>query len=66
MVLTSEQLLHYYRGRVKNVVVQSDNGLSLQIPLVALRPFVSHSGIEGYFRLVTDNNNKLQSLEKLS
>lgn len=65
MYLSPQQLMHYYRGQAKNVVVQSDTGQSLQIPLSALRPYVGHQGIDGYFLVVTDDNDKLQTLEKI-
>ncbi|ODP97104.1 MULTISPECIES: DUF2835 domain-containing protein [Salinivibrio] len=57
---------HYYSGAAANVVVTSDQGLRLQIPASRFRPFLSHLGIRGRFKLVTDANHKFQSLMRVA
>jgi hypothetical protein len=65
MGLPARKLKEYYRGNVKNVVVTSDEGLRLQLPLSALRPYVRETGVYGYFDVVIDENNKLVHLEPI-
>ncbi|WP_158969062.1 DUF2835 family protein [Paraglaciecola sp. L3A3] len=56
----------FYQPGVNTVIMTDDNGKRIQLPVLNLRPFVSPTGIKGRFRLVVDNNNKLQSFEKIS
>lgn len=65
MVLPAHQLDEYYRGTVRYVVVQSDQGSTLQIPLNALRRFVTRDGIHGHFVVEVDDKRRLISLERV-
>lgn len=64
MGLSAEKLLEYYRGNVKNVVVTTDQGLHLQLPVNVLRPYVKKEGIYGVFVVYVDENNKFVRIEK--
>lgn len=64
MHMTVEQCEAYYTGAIKYVVVTCDDGMTLQLPIAKLRPFVTTVGIRGRFRLTTGPNNKFLSLEK--
>ena len=55
-----------YQGQIKYIIVETDQGLKLQLPAHNFRPFVNSNGIQGRFRLITDEQNKLQKIEKLS
>ncbi|MBL4630234.1 MAG: DUF2835 domain-containing protein [Paraglaciecola sp.] len=48
------------------VVMQADNGKRIQLPVKNLRPHVSPIGINGRFRLMIDENNKIKSFEKIA
>lgn len=63
--LTYQEFLHYYQGHASQVQVRLNTGQSLQLPAARLRPFLSHSGIRGQFRLTTDAQNKFVRLERL-
>ncbi|MCW8891603.1 MAG: DUF2835 domain-containing protein [Sedimenticola sp.] len=63
--LTSQEYLHYYRGQASAVIVQADDGRTLQLPANSLRPFVTASGISGRFELTLDDRNKLVELRRL-
>ncbi|MDP5253391.1 MULTISPECIES: DUF2835 domain-containing protein [unclassified Vibrio] len=63
--LTYQEFLHYYQGNVSHVQVRLTTGQQLQLPAARLRPFLSHSGINGQFRLTTDERNKFIRLERL-
>jgi hypothetical protein len=63
--ISPEQYHRYYRGSVNSVVTRAEDGRTLRFPAEQLRPFVSHSGIHGRFRIDFDSNNKLIGLTKL-
>ena len=63
--LTSEQYQAYYKGAAKFVHVQADDGRSLKFPASELQKFVTHSGIEGHFEIVFNEQNKLVSLNRV-
>lgn len=46
--------------------IRAESGARVQVPTKNLRPFVTSAGIKGRFRLITDQNNKLKSFEKIA
>ncbi|MFK7858527.1 MAG: DUF2835 domain-containing protein [Granulosicoccus sp.] len=66
LFLTPKQFEPYYSGQVKQVVVQSEQGLRLALPASELRKFVTRDGICGRFEITYNAQHKLVSLEKLS
>ncbi|MBT0587120.1 DUF2835 family protein [Alteromonas oceanisediminis] len=54
-----------YRQGYATVVVPTVDGKRVQLPSKNLRPFVGPKGIHGRFLLVTDEKNKLVSLQKI-
>ncbi|WP_299074366.1 DUF2835 family protein [uncultured Paraglaciecola sp.] len=58
-----EQL--YYPG-INTVVMRAENGKRIQLPVKNLRPHVSPIGINGRFRLIIDDDNKIVSFEKIA
>jgi hypothetical protein len=55
-----------YVPGVNTVVMTADNGKRVQLPVTNLRPHVSPIGIKGRFRLMIDENNKVNSFEKVA
>jgi hypothetical protein len=55
-----------YVPGIHTVIMTDDNGKRVQLPVKNLRPHVSPIGINGRFRLVTDDNNKMKSFEKIA
>ncbi len=55
-----------YRGGNHSVVLESDQGINVQIPAINLRPFITSQGIKGRFRLIIDDRKKVKSFEKIS
>ncbi|WP_455205101.1 DUF2835 family protein [Kaarinaea lacus] len=66
MGLSAHKLMEYYRGNVKNVLVTTEEGLKLQLPLQVLKSYVSHSGIYGEFVVDVDDNNKFVNIHQVS
>ena len=55
----------YYMGAAKFVKVRSDDGRTLRFPASALQKFVNHSGIQGRFEIVFNDQCKLVSISRV-
>ncbi|MEN8168386.1 MAG: DUF2835 domain-containing protein [Pseudomonadota bacterium] len=64
--LSADRYLSHYQGHARSVSVVADDGRRVEFPANALRPFVTKQGVQGYFELLIDDNNRLQRLERLS
>lgn len=62
--ISRSDYLRYYQGSAARVIVKAQDGRSLSLPAANLRPFVSHEGIHGTFRLIVNDQQRLQSLER--
>ncbi len=63
--LSDHEYLNYYAGGAINVHVKTEDGLRIQFPASALKPWITHNGIHGYFMIKFDENHKLIELIKL-
>ncbi len=63
--LTDQEYLNYYAGDATSVQVRTEDGLRIQFPASALKPWITHNGIHGYFMIKFDKNYKLIELTKL-
>ena len=66
MKLSAEKYLRYYEGSASAVIVQADDGRTLKFPINAIQKYVTRDGIEGRFEIIFDDNNKMQSLNRLA
>ena len=64
--LSEDEYQRFYRGTAHNIVVMSHQGVSLQFPASAVRPFVQSGGIHGNFIITMNAKNKLVSIKQLS
>ncbi|RLA04529.1 MAG: DUF2835 domain-containing protein [Gammaproteobacteria bacterium] len=64
--LSQQKYLQYYAGEKSSVQVRSNEGLLIQFPASALKPWVTHHGVQGHFAIRFDKDNKLTSLKKLA
>ncbi|WP_338292424.1 DUF2835 family protein [Planctobacterium marinum] len=55
-----------YLPQLNTCMMTSDSGERVQLPTKNLRPFVTKTGIQGRFRLLVDENNKIKSFEKIA
>lgn len=55
----------HYAGSAANVLITAQDGSRLQIPASYLRPFVTHIGVKGHFKIVLDEKNAIVSLDQL-
>lgn len=63
--ISAEDYLRHYKGQASAVLVIDRHGKRLRFPASALRKHVGHAGVHGTYRLVTDQDNKLISLERI-
>jgi hypothetical protein len=64
--LTYDLCERLYVPGTNTVVMTADNGKRIQLPVINLRPHVSPIGINGRFRLMIDDNNKIKNFEKMA
>ena len=62
MVLSAAETETIYRGQARYILVESNQGLKLQLPAVNFRTDVTSEGIRGRFRVKVDSNNKILTL----
>ena len=65
LALSADETRSIYEGQARYILVESAQGLKLQLPAVNFRSHVSADGINGHFRVETDANNKILALRKL-
>ena len=63
--LSATQIESYYAGSVQYVWARDRRGISIQFPLTALRPFVTHSGVQGRFELQVNADNRMQNIRRI-
>lgn len=54
-----------YRGAVQKLRVRTDNDIILELDANHLRKFATNQGIDGRFRLITNQENKFVRLEQI-
>lgn len=63
--ISSERYLTHYAGLAHSVATYTIDGRTIKFPATLLRSVVTHNGIHGIYELVTDANNKFQSIHKI-
>ena len=66
IAISAQEYLRYYQGEVDSVRIKTTDGRIIQFPASALQKYVDQSGVNGSFRIVFDENNKLLRLERVS
>lgn len=64
--ISAQRLAEYYRGKARQVQVVSDDGRQVRFPAEKLRPFVTASGVQGYFEISYNEYQKFTGLKQLS
>ncbi|MDG1478594.1 MAG: DUF2835 family protein [Myxococcota bacterium] len=63
--ISANEMLRYYRGTTKTVIVRTEDGLRVGFPAYLLRPHMTHSGVRGRFALQFDQHNRSTGLWRL-
>ena len=64
MALSAEKTRSIYEGQARYILVETDEGLRLQLPAANFREFVSVNGIHGQFNVTIDADNKIIELRR--
>lgn len=64
--LTPDQVLAYYEGHAKSLLVLTEQRLKLQLDLVHFKPFFNYNGLDGYFELTTTDSGQFLHLKKIN
>jgi len=65
LAIPAEEYQRLYMGAVRDVLAHSEDGRRIRFPALILRPYVTHSGVHGVFRIMFDENNRFQRIEKI-
>jgi len=65
MALSAQKTQAIYEGRARYILVESDQGIKLQLPAVNFYRHVTATGIQGRFNVDIDDDNKIIALRKL-
>lgn len=55
-----------YLRTSNSVLLRAESGETIQLPSLNLRPFVTRLGLNGRFRLIITDDNKVKSFEKVN
>lgn len=62
LVLRPDQVLHYYSGAAGAVLARSLDGRTVSFPADVLPRLVTEQGVNGVYRLVFDDDNRLREV----
>ncbi len=63
--ISSDEFQRLYEGTAKEVSARSIDGRRVRFPANILRPFVTHVGIMGIFRIHFSDDNRFHHIEKI-
>ncbi|TQV80991.1 DUF2835 family protein [Exilibacterium tricleocarpae] len=65
LAISAEEYQRLYRGAANAVVARARDGRRVRFPAHILRPFVTHTGIQGSFAITFDADNRYQAVERI-
>ena len=65
MALTPQKTRAIYAGQARFILVETDQGLKLQLPAANFLEYVTADGIHGRFDVKIDANNKILALRRV-
>lgn len=63
--ISGPEMLRYYRGNGRSVMVNARDGRSIRFPARWLRPHVGHDGVHGAFLLEVDADYRLRRFTRI-
>ena len=63
--ISREEYLKYYAGRASTVRAPTAEGVVIDFPANTLTPWVTHTGINGTFRITMSEENKLIKIKRI-
>lgn len=64
--ISAQEYLRYYQGDADSVQVTIAGGRTIQFPASALQKHIDQAGVNGSFRIIFDDDNKMISMERVS
>lgn len=61
-----DQYQAYYSGQIKQIVVKTEQGLTVRFPAKHLQQFITREGISGRFTMQLDADNRLIGIERIT
>ncbi|MDO6745735.1 DUF2835 domain-containing protein [Gilvimarinus sp. 1_MG-2023] len=65
LVIRAEEFERWYYGSAQDVIARAIDGRKVRFPASILRPYVSHGGISGRFRILFDQNNRFKCIDRI-
>ncbi|MGY3857942.1 DUF2835 family protein [Aeromonas sp. NJAU223] len=66
LALSRDEIMLMYQGHANRLVVRTEQGLTLELGLEKIRPFVATNGVHGRFRLSTEDDHRFVRLERVN
>jgi len=63
--LAYERCIQLYQPGRNSVIITAEDGKRIQLAVKNLRPFIQRHGLRGRFRLIIDDENKVESFEQM-
>ncbi len=63
--ISADEYQRYYQGSAKSIATTTVDGRNIKFPANILRPFVTHEGIRGQFKLEYDENSKFVAIKRV-
>ncbi|RRJ84849.1 DUF2835 domain-containing protein [Aestuariirhabdus litorea] len=63
--IPAQQYQAHYAGVIRQIHARTADGRSVRFPSEILRPFVTHDGVAGRFRIDFDEQGRFQQIERL-
>ncbi|MBM4056451.1 MAG: DUF2835 family protein [Planctomycetes bacterium] len=63
--ITADVYHAYYTGAVRFIQTATTSGKTIKFPASALRKYLTHNGIHGFFEIEIDENNKLLDIRRI-
>lgn len=65
MTLSAQKTRAIYEGQARHILVETEQGLKLQLPAANFYKYVTADGIQGRFSVKIDADNKLIEMRKV-
>jgi hypothetical protein len=64
--ISSDDYLRFYQSQSRFVQTRTEEGQRIKFPAEHLRPYITHSGINGLFELESTDQGKFIALRRVS
>lgn len=65
LVISADEFERWYYGAAKDVIASALDGRKVRFPAAILRPYITHTGIYGRFRILFDDNNRFSRIDRI-